>query len=48
MGGCEEGEGRDEWEGTQPTIQHCLEQEKPPKVTTLCTIPHHKAKEASS
>ena len=30
--GWEEGEGRDGWERAQPTIQHCLEQEKPPKV----------------
>ena len=37
MGGWEEEEG---WEGTQPTIQHRLQQEKSPKVATLShTIP---------
>ena len=36
MAKWEKGEGR---KGAQTTIQHCLEQEKPPKVATLS--PYH-------
>ena len=38
----EQGSGREGWKAAQTPIQHCLEQEKPPKVATLS--PYHTTK----